>query len=572
MTIEDASLRKRETGISGLDTVTRGGLPAAGGVLLMGNAGSGKTVLALQILARAAERGEGGVFISFEETVGQIHRDAASFRWGRALLASDRWYAIDGRPPADAEVSGPFDLEGLLAAAGRCLDHVAGSWLVLDGIDRLLRLQPEPNTAINLVRQLSDWCEARGVTLLLTGKCGDADADADGPAVLNGIEYMLSTVLTLSTELVGRRLNRRFRITKYRGTAHVTDELPMIMDDDGVHLPYSEGSSRNPVPACAERLGTGIARLDEILGSGLYRGSTTLISGMPGTAKTTLAVRMAEGAAARGETVLYLSFDELADRIVRNVASVGIDLQRHIDSGHLCIESREAWSALVEEHFTAIQKRLDDIGPDWLVIDPVSALLKAVSAEGAHLGTERIIGTARARGITTVLTSLIEAEVIESEATLSHASTLADTWIALDYRVLGGERNRALSVVKSRGSAHSNQVSELLLSSAGLDLAEPYEYGSEVLMGTARIQKEKEESTRRHQLALGREQRQRDLERQIEQANLRMQEAKSEAERLREELQRERQDHRDAERDERAHYEQVRRRRRRDADPAEEDA
>jgi circadian clock protein KaiC len=539
---DNTRLNKRPTGIPGLDAVTGGGLPDAGGVLVLGGPGSGKTVLGLQILAHALCGGEGGLLVSFEESPEQILRDAGSFDWGGQLTGRDGWSALDGRPPVDAAAAGGFDLEGLIALAASRLGD--GGWLVLDGIDQLLSLQPDSRTALDQIRRLNDWCESHRVTLLLTGK--RASVDATRPLELEGIEFMLPTVLVLSAELIGRRLNRRFRIAKYRGTAHVTDELPMIMDDAGLHLPYSVAGQPHHAPAATERIGMGIPRLDRILAGGVYRGSTVLVSGAPGTAKTTLGVGFALAAAERGERVLYLSFDELADRIVRNAASIGMDLQPAIDAGLLTIESREAWNSLVEEHFITIHRWLDALQPDCLVIDPVSALIKAASADSAYMTTERILGEARRRGISTLLTSLTDPESRETESTLSHASTLADTWIALEYRVYGGERNRALSVVKSRGSAHSNQVRELLLSSDGVDLADVYEYGSDVLMGTARVQKEHEVAENDRRAGVEREQHRRDLERSIEQARLRMQEAQSEAERLSEELEREQRGNADA--------------------------
>ncbi len=555
----DSPLTKRSTGIIGLDAVTRGGLPDAGGVLVLGGPGSGKTVLGLQILAGTIPQGDGGLFISFEESPEQILRDAGSFEWGQTLTDSDAWVLLDGRPPVDATASGGFDLDGLLAMAGQRLERLGGGWLILDGIDQLLSLQPDPRAARDQIRNMNDWCEAHRISLILTGK--RATADDSRPLDLEGIEFMLSTVLVLSAELVGRRLNRRFRVSKYRGSAHVTDELPMIIDDTGLHLPYSAANQPWKASASHERIDMGIPRLDRILEGGIYRGSTILVSGAPGTAKTTLAVSFALAAADRGERVLYLTFDELSDRIVRNAASVGIQLQPAIDSGLLRIESREAWNSLVEEHFIAIHRWLDSFQPDCLVIDPVSALLKAASADSAYMTTERILGEARARGITTLLTSLIDTDHRESESTLSHASTLADSWISLEYRIHGGERNRALSIVKSRGSAHSNQVRELLLSSAGVDLADVYEYGSEVLMGTARIQKEHEVAENRRREGIEQAQQQRDLERGIEQARLRMQQAQSEAERLTEVLERERQGDTDASREAATHRQDIRRHR-----------
>jgi len=534
MQMAERALEKRATGIPGLDAATGGGLPVAGAVLVSGGSGCGKTVLALQILARALERGDGAVFVSFEESAEQVRRDAASFQWGPALLASGRWTLIDGRPPVNADVAGTFDLEGLIAGMGASLERIDGSWLVLDGIDHLLELLPDEVTRANQIRRLHEWCEERGTTLLLTGK---TDRPGGGESMhVAGIEYILPTILCLSAELAAHRLNRRFRVAKYRGSGHVTDELPLVMTAEGIQLPYSEMPAEMPVAASRERVSTGVARLDEVLGGGLYRGATTLISGAPGTAKTTLAASMAAAAAGRGERVLYLSFDELGDRIVRNMESVGISLAPLRDAGHLFVESHEAWSALAEEHHVQILQRIDAVAPDWLIIDPVSALLKIAEPADAHSSTEHLLAIARSRGVTTILTSLLETGSDRLEATLSNVSTLADNWISLSYRVLCGERNRALSVVKSRGSAHSNQVRELLLSSDGVDLADVYEYGSEVLMGTARVQKENEEAAARRRVQTEREQRRRDLERDLEQARMRMKQAESETQRLAEEL------------------------------------
>lgn len=552
------TLSKRATGIPGLDAVTHGGLPAGGAVLVLGESGAGKTVLGLNILARAVERGEGGVFVSFEETTQQARRDAGSFEWGERLDAADRCELIDARPPAGAAAAGGFDLEGLLAAVGAAVQRLEARWLVLDGIDQLLRLQPGPHDALEQIAGLDRWCEAQGVTLLLTGKrSGHGGIE---PAFLAGVEFMLATVIVLSAEVFGRRLNRRFRIAKYRGTAHATDELAMVIDAEGIHLPY-EGAALTAPAASSERIGSGIERLDRVLDGGIYRGSTTLISGAPGTAKTTLAAAFAQAAAERGERALYVSFDELADRIVRNVASVGIDLAPHVDAGRIDIRSRAAWGSLVEEHFIEIQRLLERHEPHCLVIDPVSALLKANSAEIAYLAIERLLAGARAGGVTTVLTSLVDVSTAPGETTMSHVSTLADTWITLDYTIHGGERNRALSVVKSRGAAHSNQVRELVLSAEGVDLADVYELGSEVLMGTARMQRKSEEAARLRRQRLEREQHQHDLERRIEQARARARDAEHESARLQAELEREREDYAEAERDDREHRADVMRRR-----------
>jgi len=510
----DWRLRKRPTGIRGLDQLTRGGLPRHQATLVVGEAGTGKTVLGLQILAHAVGQGDGGVFVSFEESPAQIRRNADAFRWGASLHGSTAWTAIDARPPPGAEAAGTFDIEALLAAIQAMAGRHRDPWIVIDGIDQLLRRQPDPATAVDQVRQLNERCEQHGWTVLLSGKGGGGLA----PRHLDGIEFMLPATLVLSATVIARRLNRHLRVAKYRGSAHGVDEVPLILDRDGIQLPYQAADAGAAVPASDERVSSGVARLDRVLGGGPFRGSSTLISGRPGTAKSTLAAAFAEAAAARGERALYVSFDEVQAHYVRNLASVGIELQPHVDAGRIRFCALSAWSALVAEHVLALQRLIEAFEPDFLVIDPVSALLEAGGSEGPRAATERLLELARRRGITTIMTSLTGAGDPEGESTVAHVSTVADTWIVLDYNVRAGERNRSISIVKSRGSAHSNQQRELILSDGGLDLADVYEYGSEVLMGTARAQKESEERAAARRRELERLRRRQDLARRIEQA------------------------------------------------------
>ncbi len=553
----ETKMQKRETGIPGLDEATRGGLPAGQATLVLGEAAAGKTVLGLQVLAHAVERGDGGVFVTFEESPAQVNRDAASFRWGARLLESERWRVIDARPRLDAQVAGEFDIEGLLSVVGAAVAQSGGTWVVFDGIDQLLQYQPDPRVAVDQVRRIDEYCRNHGWTLLLTGK---ATGESIAPAHLEGIEFLLSATLVLSARVVDQQLNRSLRIAKFRGSGHVTDEMPMVMDADGIQLPYHERPLAGTATAGEERLSTGVARLDKLLDGGIYRGSSLLISGRPGTAKSTLAGSFAQAAAARGERTLYVSFDEIEGPYVRNLASVGIDLRGPIESGLLRFEDLSAFASSVSEHFLVLRRLLDSFDPHCLVIDPVSALLKARGSEGANMATEHLIDLARRRGITTVLTSLSGVQDPEGEATQGQVSTLADSWIVLDYNVRGGERNRSLSIVKSRGSAHSNQERELLLSDAGIDLADVYERGSEVLMGTARVTREREDEAASRRRQRERERRQLDLERRMEQAEL-------ERRRLADELELEKSDSEETDRLERAYHEHIKQRR----DPGRED-
>ena len=556
-------ISKRFTGIDGLDAATNGGLPAAGTTLVMGAPGAGKTVLGQQILANAAAHGGGGVLASFEEPPDQLRANAGAFTWGDRIADTGYVAVLDARPRRDADHSGRFDLKGLIAVLDAQADRLGAAWVVIDGLDQLLRFEPDEATAVSEVQRLDDWARAKGVSLLVTAK--QSAGDDRTAAHLAGIEFMLSTILVLSADLVGRRLNRRFRILKYRGTDHVTDELPLVMDTHGVNLPSATAfTTVAGARADDARVSTGIPRLDRLLDGGYHRGASVLVSGAPGTSKTTLAAAFAEATAARGGKALFVSFDEPEKQIVRNARSVGLDLQPAVDAGTLRLVSRSPWSALVEEHFMAILAALDDEAPDVLIVDPVSGLLKGASGESPFPMVERLLGIAKARGMTTLMTSLTEREAADAEASMSHVSTIADTWISLDYRAYGGERNRALSIVKSRGTAHSNQVRELVLSSAGVDLADVYEYGSEVLMGTARVEKESEVAQAQRREHLERQRRRSELDQRLKQAEARLAEAESDKQRIRAELDLERQTQDEADAISGRHGREVRRRR--DAD------
>lgn len=507
-------MEKRSTGRADLDHVTHGGLPAGQTTLVLGQPAAGKTVFALQILAHAVERGEGAVFVSFEESPDQIRRDAASFDWGAALIHSDRFELIDARPRIGFETAGEFDLEGLLAIVTATCRQIDAVWVVFDGVDQLLRYQADHNAVIGEVRRIDEVCAKNGWTLLLTGKTASG---TDTPTHLEGIEFLLSAAILLSSRVVNQQLNRSLRVSKYRGSAHIADELPVLIDNAGISLPYHQAEENNDVEASWQRLPLGVERLDALLGGGIYRGSSLLISGRPGTAKSTLAGGFAATAAREGRKTLYISFDELEGPYVRNLKSVGINLRAPIEAGLVRFQTRSAYASRVTEHFFGIRRLLDEFEPDCLVIDPVSALLKASATEGASMATERLIDVTRRRGITTVLTSLSGEGDPEGEATQGQVSNLADSWIVLDYNVRGGERNRSLSIVKSRGSAHSNQQRELLLSDEGLDLADVYEKGGEVLMGTARMSQAMEDEAINRRKRLEWKQRKMDLEQRIAQ-------------------------------------------------------
>jgi circadian clock protein KaiC len=272
-----------------------------------------------------------------------------------------------------------------------------------------------------------------------------------------------------------------------------------------------------------------------MLRGGYHRGSSVLVTGGPGTAKTTMGGAFVEAACRRGEQALLVSFDEAAEEIVRNLASVGIRLGPHRSGGLLRIHAVRTRGRSAEEHLMKLRHLLDEYKPKCVVVDPLSALLKAGGAVSALSVAERLIHLVKTRGSTLLCTSLLEGDA-QQEGTPLQVSTIADTWIQLSHPARGGERNRALSVVKSRGTGHSQQVRELLLSDGGVELADVYSADGEVLMGTLRWEREMEVESERERMRAEVARRRKELELAEAEAEARMATLRRELEALRAEV------------------------------------
>jgi circadian clock protein KaiC len=330
---------------------------------------------------------------------------------------------------------------------------------------------------------------------------GTAKASVDGEnrRRLDFMQFMLDCAITLNHGVAQGVSQRNLRILKYRGSAFEEDESPFVIGESGLEVAGSRDLGRRQIPVSSERISSGVPRLDTMLGGGYYRGSSVLITGFPGTAKSTLAGAFAEAACEWGEPTLFVSFDSDASEIIRNLSSVNIRLQRFAKSGILLAEPARASTGSAEVHLMRIKNLAIAHKARCLVIDPISALSKGGNEEMVHGMAERLIDWAKTKGITLVCTSLVDASgSAQLEGTPMEISTIADTWIHLTYLVHAGERNRGLSIVKSRGTGHSNQVRELILSEGGVTLADAFVAGGEVMMGTLRWEKERAETDAVH--------------------------------------------------------------------------
>ena len=484
-------LSKIATGIRGFDDLSYGGLPRNRISLLMGGPGSGKTVFALQSLVSAAcLREEPGIFVAFEERPKQIIANAAGFKWDLPALLKRKLFFMDANLSPEIVQSGEFDLGGMLAMLKAKKEEMGARWIVFDGIDVLLTLLQNPSAEIREIYRIRDWLAENEVdAAIFTAKIYNHGSEV---ANYGFLQFMVDCVIAFESRLECGVALHRIQVTKYRGSAFARGEFPVSFGPGGMEVAAPEPSEIQQV-ASSERVSVGFDRLDTMLGGGLFRGSSTLITGVPGTSKTTLSGKFAEAACRRGERTLFVSFDEGADRIVQNLLSVGIRLKPHLKSGVLRMYSGRTESIGAEDHLVKLKALIAEHRPRCMVIDPLSAIAKAGGLTAARSVANRFIYTAKDQGITVVVTAINEGDEPETEATDLQISTIADTWIHLSYLIRGGERNRALTIIKSRGTSHSNQVRELILDDTGPMLADVYTAGGEVLMGTLRWEKEDEE-------------------------------------------------------------------------------
>jgi circadian clock protein KaiC len=481
---------KSPTGIAGLDEITGGGLPRGRTTLLVGGSGSGKTILALQFLVHGAQhRNEPGIFVAFEETPSRIVANAETFGWNLAELQKEKLYFMDAQPMPDLVQSGTFDLSGMLAALGAKTAEIGAKRIVFDALDIVLALLPDAAAQRREIYRLHAWLLAHELTGVVTLK---AESGESGP--FRFIQFMVDCAVILNHTVVLGVSQRNLRVQKYRGSSFDENESPFLIGKNGFEVAVTRTLGRGDAAVTSERVASGVKRLDTMLGGGYYRGASVLITGFPGTAKTTLSGAFAEAACGRGERTMFVSFDSDANEVIRNLASVGIRLDRFVEDGSLHMVSARTITGSAETYLVRIKALAKEHRARCLVVDPVSTLSKSGNELTAHSVAERLIDWSKAEGITLVCTSLLDEMSSQSEAgSPLQISTLADTWIHLNYLVQAGERNRGMSIIKSRGTAHSNQVRELILSDAGITVTDTYTAGGEVLMGTMRWEKESAE-------------------------------------------------------------------------------
>jgi circadian clock protein KaiC len=483
-------LSKTPTGIAGFDDISGGGLPTGRPALVCGGAGCGKTLFAVSFLVHGATRfNEPGVFVSFEETGDELAQNVASLGFDLPGLIENKKLVVDHVwvERSEIEETGDYDLEGLFIRLGFAIDSIGARRVVLDTVESLFGGLSNQSILRAELRRLFRFLKDKGVTVVITGERGD------GALTRQGLEeYVSDAVIMLDHRVNAQVSTRRLRIVKYRGSAHGTNEYPFLIDEDGIAvLPVTSLGLRHEVSS--ERVSTGIARLDTMLGGeGYYRGSTILVSGTAGSGKTSLAAHFIDDACRRGERCLSFLFEESPAQVVRNMRSIGLDLRPWAERGLLQFQAARPSLYGLEMHLSQMRRAIDQFRPHVVVVDPVSSFLAVASDVEVRATLTRLVDHLKTEGITAFVTSLTHGRE-EDERSDTAISSIVDTWLLLIAIESGGERNRGLSVLKSRGMAHSNQIREFLLTPRGVELVDVYPGAAGVVTGSARLIREAED-------------------------------------------------------------------------------
>jgi circadian clock protein KaiC len=493
MARERVHTRKTATGIAGFDAITGGGLPTGRTTLLTGSAGSGKTIFSLQFLVSGAQTDDApGIFVAFEESPKRLVDNLHDFGWNIAPLMPKKLYFLDARTTPDLVQSGDFDLSGMLASLGAQAKAMKATRIVFDALDIALSLLPDDAARRREVYRLHDWLIAHEMTAIITAKDSGEETGTLGSPPFGFMQFMVDCAVVLNYRVSQGVSQRNLRVQKYRGSSFDENESPYVIGKEGLDVAIARILGRTDNQVSNERVTSGVKRLDTMLGGGYYRAASVLITGFPGTAKTTLSGAFAEAACRRGERTLFVSFDSDGSEVIRNLNSVGINLEPHVKRGVMRFISARTIIGSAETLLVRIKSLAKEHRARCLVIDPVSALSKTGNELTAHGVAERLIDWCKSDNVTLVCTSLLDENANQMNGgTPLQISTLADTWIHLNYLVQAGERNRGISIIKSRGTSHSNQVRELILSDSGVTMADAYTAGGEVLMGTLRWEKER---------------------------------------------------------------------------------
>jgi len=488
-----SKLPKTLTGIAGLDDITRGGLPQKRATLIAGGPGSGKTILALEFLVKGiTEYNEHGVFLTFEENANELTTNMVTLSFDLNTLIAKNKLHIEHIEMDRTEIleTGQFDLEGLFVRLEHAIDKVGAKRVVLDSLNALFH-QLKYDVLRRELNRLCSWLKKKGMTTILTVEAGKKSLTEQGLE-----EYVADCVMLLSNRVVNQISTRRLRIIKYRGSIHGVNEYPFTISEKGIEV-FPIIPEIHDINVSEGRISSGIKSFDEMLGGkGFFQGSSILVSGSAGTGKSSLAASLVNAICKKKDRCLYCAFEESPKQIVRNMRSIDIDLQRYLSSGNLQFYFYRPTLQNLELHLIKIQKIIEEFKPAIVILDPVTNIMsEGINSEIRYM-LVKFVDFVKSRQITVLFTAAITLETIKSNASDEGISSMVDTWILLTDIEQNAERNRCLSVLKSRGMKHSAQIREFVITDNGIDLIPVFIADGKILTGSSKMEYSNKEKAR----------------------------------------------------------------------------
>jgi circadian clock protein KaiC len=464
-------ISKTSTHINGLDDILDGGLPSRRATLVAGEPGTGKTVLGLEFIYRGAMKGDPGIFMGFEESAKILRENGRSLGWDLSALEKEGLlFLMEPRLDPDMVISGRFSLKPLLSVISGKAKELGAKRIVLDALDVLFGLFEDSFRARSELHQLNRWLADSGLTSILTLKPRNGFPSGFFPDFL----YSLADcVIHLDMRIFNQNSTRRLRVVKYRGSSFGRNEYPFIISENGIRtVPITRFQLRHK--PFGERVPSGIAGLDEMLGGGYHRSSCILVAGEPGSGKTLFASAFVTEACKRREKVLYVSFEESPKALMRNVASAGFDLEPFEKTGTLRLIASMPEATGIEEHLIRLIDEVEQWTPHHVIVDAISACERMGGKQVSFDFLMRLLNFLKERGTTTLLTNQTSGTKTQIEISGNGISSMVDSVIFLSYVFGEGKTNRVLQVLKSRGSKHSNEIRKFSIGDKGIEILDPY--------------------------------------------------------------------------------------------------
>ncbi len=482
-----AAIERTPTGISGFDEVAIGGLPAGRSTLVTGTTGSGKTLFAMEFLARGIMRfGEPGVFLAFDETPDDIRRNAGSLGFDIARWeAEGKWMFVDASADTGEETLtvGTYDLGALMARVDRAVREVGAKRLSLDSLGAVFVRFHDRELIRHELHRLARVLDSLDVTSVLTT---ERDDEYDHVSRYGVEEFVMDNVLIMRNVMRSERRRRTIEIVKFRGTTHRTGEWLFTIDpkDGLVIIPLAFLAPREH--ASRERVSTGNLELDAMVGGGIFRDAVVLLTGPLGAGKTLSALQFADAAFRAGERCLFHIFDETREQLSRDAAGWGLDLDVMEASGLLQVTAGYPEVASVEEYFLRISRGITDFAPARLVVDGLSALERRATPRTLLDFVIALGGVVRQHEITTLFTCAPTGMGMSMfTAPITEIASLTDVTIVLRYIEGAAAVQRAITVLQTRGSAHDHAIRQVSIDSAGMHIGGPCPDVFRVLSDTA---------------------------------------------------------------------------------------